>query len=322
MRVLLGRLAGHFLFRKNFKVNEIILHHFDISPFAEKVRVALGIKNLAWSSVQIPLVMPKPELTALTGGYRKTPVLQIGANVYCDTQRIAQELEDRFPLPSFFPDNSEGLCQALAAWSDMLLFRPGAGLSMGTNPDLPESIKHDRFAFFDFLDEDELPSQLPHFFGQFRAALRRVEQMLADGRAYLLGDEVSWADAACYASVWMCRSNIQGSDELLRGLERLSSWEQRVARIGHGQRLEISAEDALDISESTQASVDECVVDCWSNLQAGDMVSVCPDDYGAVAVAGNLLRLTDAGVAIRRSDERAGEVVVHFPRLGYRVNKL
>ncbi len=74
-------------------VSELILHHFDWSPYAEKVRVLLGIKRLAWRSVQIPMVMPKPDLTALTGGYRKTPVLQIGADIYCDTSCIARELE-------------------------------------------------------------------------------------------------------------------------------------------------------------------------------------------------------------------------------------
>ena len=68
---------------------EIILHHYPMSPFAEKVRLILGFKGLHWSSVHIPNIMPKPDLTALTGGYRKTPVLQIGADIYCDTALIA-----------------------------------------------------------------------------------------------------------------------------------------------------------------------------------------------------------------------------------------
>ena len=50
-------------------------------------------KGLAWRSVEIPMVMPKPELMPLTGGYRKTPVLQIGAEVYCDTSLILAEIE-------------------------------------------------------------------------------------------------------------------------------------------------------------------------------------------------------------------------------------
>ena len=56
----------------------LILHHYPGSPFAEKIRLILGFKGLHWSSVIIPNVMPKPDVIALTGGYRKTPVLQIG----------------------------------------------------------------------------------------------------------------------------------------------------------------------------------------------------------------------------------------------------
>src|SRR5262249_33346097 len=62
-------------------MTDIILHHYDISPYSEKVRLGLGLKRLAWGSVEIPVIMPKPDLTALTGGYRKAPVLQIGADV-------------------------------------------------------------------------------------------------------------------------------------------------------------------------------------------------------------------------------------------------
>jgi glutathione S-transferase len=53
---------------------------------------------LAWGSVEIPVIMPKPDLTALTGGYRKTPVLQIGADIYCDSQLIMRELEAAAPM--------------------------------------------------------------------------------------------------------------------------------------------------------------------------------------------------------------------------------
>ena len=82
-------------------MTDLILHHFDWSPFAEKARLALGLKQLDWASVQIPMIMPKPDLMPLTGGYRKTPVLQIGADIYCDTRLIARELERRLPLPYF-----------------------------------------------------------------------------------------------------------------------------------------------------------------------------------------------------------------------------
>ena len=50
-------------------MSELILHHYDLSPYAEKIRLIMGYKGLAWKSVQIPMVMPKPDLTCLTGGY-------------------------------------------------------------------------------------------------------------------------------------------------------------------------------------------------------------------------------------------------------------
>ena len=33
-----------------------ILHHYDLSPYAEKIRLALGLKGMAWRSVQAPMV--------------------------------------------------------------------------------------------------------------------------------------------------------------------------------------------------------------------------------------------------------------------------
>lgn len=304
----------------DFFMTEIFLHQFDASPFAEKIRVALGVKGVAWGCVQIPMIMPKPDLTALTGGYRKTPVLQIGADIYCDTQRIVRELEARCAGPTLFPSGSEGLCHSVASWADLLLFRPGAGLSMGTNLDLPEDILQDRFAFFDFLDREALPDQLPALLAQFRANLQRIEDMLMDGREFLLGESPSWADAACYAPVWMCRGNISGAAALLEQLPALQAWEQRTAALGHGGRSEISAAEALAIArKSSPLGRQEFAVDRWPKIERDVPVAVTPEDYGAVPVYGELVSLTQHEIAVRRTDARVGEVVVHFPRVGYKV---
>lgn len=48
-------------------MSELILHNYPTSPFAEKARLLLGFKGLSWRSVKISPVMPKPDLTALTG---------------------------------------------------------------------------------------------------------------------------------------------------------------------------------------------------------------------------------------------------------------
>jgi glutathione S-transferase len=264
--------------------------------------------------------MPKPDLEALTGGYRKTPVMQIGADIYCDTQRIAAELERRYPKPSLFPHGNEGLAFALSAWSDKAFFEPGAGLSMGTNAEIPEPLLEDRKAFFNFMDFDTLGDSLPHLYGQLRSHAALVNRQLGDGRAYLLGEQPGWADILAYFPVWMSRGNVADIESLFAPFAALQAWENRVAAFGHGERTEMDAADALQVARDTPpATLSE--VDAGDPLQlaAGDRVSVSPDDYGVVPVAGELVRLTIDDVAVRRQDPRAGEVVVNFPRRGYKV---
>jgi glutathione S-transferase len=302
---------------------ELILHHFDLSPFAEKARLMLGLKRLAWRSVRIPLVMPKPDLTALTGGYRKTPVLQVGADVYCDTRLIAVELERRFPEPTLFPGGQRGLALALSAWSDRGFFDPGAGLSMGLNKrGLPEEILRDRKAFFNFMDFDVLEQEIPHLHAQFRAHADLVEQQLADGRAFLLGDAPGLADVNAYFPVWMARGNVPTAATILRGFERLAAWEARVQAIGHGPRVEMTAAEAHAVARGSEPEPGRGVdPEDPLGFVAGELVTVTPDDYGKVPVTGELVTLQLHQVAVRRRDPKCGTVVVHFPRIGYRVQR-
>lgn len=300
-----------------------ILHHFDLSPFAEKARLMLGFKGLAWRSVEIPLVMPKPDLTALTGGYRKTPVLQIGADIYCDTRLIAAELERRYPAPSFAPGGNLGLAQALGAWSDRAFFEPGAGLAMGTNrKGLPQPIIDDRKAFFNFMDFDRLEADVPHLHTQLRAQAALVDRQLADGRPYLLGDAPGLADLHAYFPLWMARANIAAIDTRLAEFAHLAPWEERVRRIGHGRRTPFTAEAALAEARAAMP-LPGLGVDPQDalGLHSGDRVRVTPDDYGRIPVEGALVTLAIEEVAIVRTDPRAGTVVVHFPRAGYRIER-
>jgi glutathione S-transferase len=299
---------------------ELILHHFDSSPFAEKTRLALGLKGLAWQSVQIPMVMPKPDLMPLTGGYRKTPVLQIGADVYCDTNLIALELERRFAEPSLFPSGQTGIAQALSSWSDKAFFEPGAALAMGVNKELPESLLNDRKQFFAFMDFSRLDQNIPHLYTQLRAHAAFIEAQLSDGRPYLLATRPGLADINAYFVVWMARGFVPPVAALFAPFAHMEKWEKRMAALGHGCRSEIEASQALQISRSSTPEP-AGGVDASDPLQlrAGARVTVTPDDYGKVAVTGELVTLQIHEVAVRRLDPRAGEVIVHFPRIGYRI---
>ncbi len=301
-----------------------ILHHHDPSPFAEKIRLVFGMKALQWRSVQIPMVMPRPQLMPLTGGYRKVPVLQFGADIYCDTRLIARELERRFPHPTIFGAGSEGLALALSAWSDRAFFDPGAGLSMGLNKSMiPTEVIEDRKSFFNFMNFDQLESDIPHLFTQFRAHLELVDRMLADGRDYILGDGPTFADIDAYFPVWMARGNIGQARPLLAPFSHLLRWEGRMQAIGNGDRMDIDPADALEVArEAAPAPCRGVDTDDPLGLAEGVRVSVTPDDYGRIPVHGELVTLKIAEVAIRRSAPEVGEVVVHFPRTGYRIERV
>src|SRR5579863_330234 len=126
--------------------HDIIFHNFATSPFSEKVRLVFGMKKLAWRSVEIPSMLPKPFLTPLTGGYRKTPVMQLGADIFCDTQIIIREIERRFPEPSVFP-HGKGLPYGLGFWTDRQFFMAAVPIVFGEiGPMVPEAFKKDREA--------------------------------------------------------------------------------------------------------------------------------------------------------------------------------
>jgi glutathione S-transferase len=116
-------------------MSDLILHHYPTSPFAEKIRLIFGFKQLAWRSVIIPMIMPKPDLTALTGGYRRTPVLQIGADIYCDTALICDVLEHIAPQPNttLYPEAVKGVARIVAQWADSALFT--AAMAYNFQPD-------------------------------------------------------------------------------------------------------------------------------------------------------------------------------------------
>ena len=125
--------------------DSLILHHFNASPFSEKIRLVMGLKGLNWVSVTIPAIMPKPDLTPLTGGYRRTPVLQIGADIYCDTQLILREIERRHPSPTLYPNGEAGLAWMIAMWADRAFFQAGVPIIFGAEGfNVPEAFKRDR----------------------------------------------------------------------------------------------------------------------------------------------------------------------------------
>ena len=300
----------------------IILHHFEKSPFSEKVRVVFGLKRIEWTSVLISRIMPRPDLMPMTGGYRRTPVMQIGADIYCDTQIIIRELERRFPEPTLFPDGSEGIGWATAMWTDRSFFQNTVNLVFGMLADkVPQDFIADREKLRGAkFDVAAMTSAIPQMRDQFRAHLQWIEAQLADGRNWLGGDKAGLCDVNAYMNVWYVRSNLPETDALFAEFANTRAWETRLRAVGHGRSSEISTSAALDIAASAAPQTVELADPGDPNgRKSGDRVEVMPDDYGKVRVSGEIVALSAQHIAIRRHDPRAGEVVVHFPRAGFLV---
>jgi len=300
----------------------IILHHFEKSPFSEKIRLVFGLKNIDWTSVLISRIMPRPDLMPLTGGYRRTPVLQIGADIYCDTQVIIRELERRFPQPTLFPEGYQGLGWASAMWTDRSFFQNTVNLVFGSLADqVPADFIADRETLRGAkFDVPAMTAAIPQMRDQFRAHMQWIDAQLNDGRKWMSGDAASLCDVNAYMNIWYVRAHLPNADEMLAEFSNARAWEARIRAVGHGRRSEISTAEALDIAAHATPQTTELSDPSDPNgRKPGDRVAVVPDDYGKIKVVGEIVALSPQHIAIRRHDPRAGEIVAHFPRAGFLV---
>ncbi len=297
---------------------ELILHHYDMSPYAEKVRLMMGLKSLSWRSVQIPIVMPKPDLTELTGGYRRTPTLQIGADIYCDTKMCALALERFQPEPSLFPGDPATVW-GVSRWAETS-FMMAVGVFLGSGGLFNDEFIEDRKLMAPDVDFSKAKLIVPAKLMQLRSNLDRLEQQLSDGRPYLLGETLSLADLSAYHAHRFLEVN-KDTALLVAPLENMKAWLDRVAAVGHGERSELDAKDAIAIArDATPESARESAP-LPDGLAIGDSVVVIPEEPGSGTVPGELVASELHEFAIRRQSERAGELVVHFPREDYMVVK-
>ncbi len=304
---------------------QLILHHYPTSPFAEKVRLIFGIKGLPWSSVMIPSIMPKPDLTALTGGYRKTPVLQIGADIYCDTALIADVIEERAPRPTLYPGDIAGASRILAQWADSTLFWTAvpfalqpAGLAHMFEGVPPEAVK----AFGD--DRNIFRANMPRMrpadaTAAFTLYLERLEATLGK-QSFFFGSAPSIADLSIYHCLWFV---VRGGPvaKILESFPALQDWRARIAAFGHGTYQKLDSGAAITIAHDATAEKSSGNLDTHG-LAIGQRVVVAATDTGVDPIEGTLYGATKSRISIAREDQRAGSVVVHFPRLGFELRRV
>jgi glutathione S-transferase len=308
-------------------MSDLILHHYPTSPFAEKIRLIFGYKQLAWKSVFIPMIMPKPDLTALTGGYRKTPVLQLGADIYCDTALICDVLEHIGPKPTIYPDAVKGAARIVAQWADSALFTAAmaynfqpAGVAQvfaGAPVESVQAFVADRGA----MRGGAARMASADAAATYKSYLRRLANML-HGQDFLFGAQPCVADFAAYHPLWFTQERTPALAGILDATPEVKSWMARMQAIGHGTPGKCSAEQALQVAQtSTPASLQGEVFQDEHGIALGSAVVIAADNFGLEPTEGELVAATRTRYTLKRSDERSGTVHVHFPRVGFTLKK-
>ncbi|MCB1684550.1 MAG: glutathione S-transferase family protein [Pseudomonadales bacterium] len=301
------------------------LHHYPPSLFSEKVRALLGYLQLEWHSVIIPPIMPRPDLMPLSGGYRKTPIMQIGANVYCDSEIICRRLAELAGDQSLYAQGFNA--ERVARWADTELFRTVVALNFR-----PQAIaaQMSRMSAADIeafqKDRADLSAGAPIVSvdpaaaeAQFKGLLQSLENSLA--AEFLFGDTPGIADFSLYHCLWFVAGNAANAS-LLEGWPKIQAYMQRIAEFGHGKPTEMSSREALTVGMNAEpvapanARVDPRIA---GDLHAGDPVTVAANDYGRNPIAGSLVSWTANEIVIQRNDPKVGAVMIHFPNIGFEV---
>jgi glutathione S-transferase len=266
--------------------------------------------------------MPRPLLMPLSGGYRRTPCLQIGANVYCDSAAIALGLARHTGDTSLYEPGFAAL--RVAEWADSQLFRAivainfapeavGAMLSQ-LPPDQIQAFAADRAAL------TEGSSLTPMSAGAARAHvacyLRELDRSLEG--AFLFGGEPSIADFSVYHCLWFLGNNPHNAPQLAPW-PTVVAWMERMAALGHGWQKEATGEEALAHARECEPVLPVLESRFPEGLSQGDVVRVTPVDYGRIPVEGRLVGCASDEVVLARETPETGAVMTHFPVAGFEV---
>ena len=314
-------------------MTELILHHYPMSPFAEKIRLALSYKRLAWTSVTIPRIMPKPDVLALTGGYRRTPVLQVGADLYCDTALICDVLEHVQPEPMLYPPSLRGVARVFAQWADNTLFwaamaynlqpRGAAQVFAKAKPEDAKAFGEDRKA----MAVNMVRLRPADATSAYRSYLRRIAHMVEECD-FLFGAAPCVADFAAYHPLWFTRTQVPVLADILNATPAVIEWMERLEAIGHGVvEKQLDGEAALTVARNAEPMppggnllIDSAFQDDHG-IALGTRVAITAESFGPEATEGVLIAATRTHYSLQREDPRAGTVHVHFPRIGYALRK-
>lgn len=224
----------------------LTLYQFEISPFCDKIRRVLNVKNVPYAIEEVPPTKTLSVVRKLNPA-GKLPFLVADGTVVADSTDIAYWLEEKYPEPRLVPEDprERGLCHVLEDWADESLYfyemRLRFTLPHNARRFIPELVKHERS-----LVQKLAPLAMPIVLRRTVAAqgvgkkplevvLRDVERhldaiagLLAAGNDWLLGDRITLADISVFAQLFCIRASDEGG-RMVAARPAVAAWMARVA---------------------------------------------------------------------------------------------
>ncbi|CAK3918861.1 glutathione s-transferase like [Lecanosticta acicola] len=291
----------------------VIHYDYDFSPYGQKTKMLLKAAGIDYHKVDVPAVLPRPELEKLGITYRRIPVLAVGKDVYADSDLIFQVVTKKL-APGKVPASPAD--DAYNAWgkqvfSDILSLIPGEVLTDG--------FVKDRAAVFPFLKRPDILTLRPSGLAQFRQRMMQIEnEFLSHGGPFIGGNKLSLADIHVMWPVKWVLNELNAKAEPGVGKNDFPKTWKLAESLPTFEPPVLSADDAAKTITGAQYTANGP-----SSVQNGDPLGLAAGtpvnvesfdtDPGAHPQAGKLFATSDEETVIELKDG----VRLHFPRIGY-----
>lgn len=298
----------------------MILHHYKVSPFSEKIRAMFGYTDFAWQSATSPAAPPRPIVDPLAGGYRKIPVAQIGSDIFCDTRIISAEVAKLVADPTLDARNCSQEIQRFVEHTDgplaRALFACGTPMRMAimifTNftPWEAARLGKDRAHVGKTMSAKRIsPSKARPMVAEFIVDLEsKLEQ-----NNFLFGDSPTIADFSAFHLIWF-GGKIQGFG-FISDAPRVKQWFKTITKMGDGKKTSVSKKQVFSQARDSQPRA--ISIDLASGDLVGKKVEIKPDDYAQDSVTGIVVGSDNFRWVLARETDEFGTLHVHFPKQGY-----
>lgn len=224
----------------------------------------LTAAGVDFKKVDVPPVLPRPELEKLDITYRRIPLLAVGKDVYADSSLICDIITKKLApgkIPTSPADDAYNIWGS-TVFSEILSLIPGEVLTDG--------FVKDRAPIFPFLLRPDIKTLRPSGVGQLRARMKQVEEkFLSHGGTFIGGDKLSMADIHAMWPISWVMNNLGAKDEPGLGKSNFPKVWKLIESLPSFGPSAISADEAAKTIISAQYSADGP-----SSVQKGDPLDI------------------------------------------------